>query len=222
MRVLLFTGPAIAGMFLGAGLGAQADKWIEGMALGGALGLLLGTFLRRLAPEDDPGEEDPVWTRYPHVRREMLKECLFLSLPIAGWIAGASLAPATEEAPPLWLTALGGSAAGLLIGGGLVWVVRVVFSLAFGKEAMGLGDAHMMAGVGAVLGWIDPVLAFFVAPFFGIAYAMGSPLLGRVLRTPRVLPYGPHLAMATLLIVYAKPVVEKVLGLIARTPINLP
>jgi len=100
--------------------------------------------------------------------------------------------------------------------------VRIVGTLVFGKEAMGLGDVHMMAGIGAVLGWMDPVIAFFLAPFSGILFTIAAPLLGKVLRTPRVLPYGPHLALATLVIVYAKPVVENLLGLIARTPINLP
>ena len=52
-----------------------------------------------------------------------------------------------------------------LVGGGVVWLVRIAGSLAFGKEAMGLGDVHLMAGVGACLGWIDPTLAVF-EPFF--------------------------------------------------------
>ena len=221
-RVLLFTGPAIAGMFLGAAIGTQFGRWVEGMAAGGGAGLLVGTFLRRLAPEDEPTDEDPVWTQYPHVRREMLKEAVFLALPIAGAAFGYAFAAGAAGSPPLWMVALGGSAAGVLIGGGVVWVVRVVFSLAFGKEAMGLGDVHMMAGIGAVLGWMDPVIAFFLAPFSGILFTIAAPLLGKVLRTPRVLPYGPHLALATLVIVYAKPLVENLLGLIARTPINLP
>ena len=32
----------------------------------------------------------------------------------------------------------------------------------------------LMAGVGAVIGWIDPTLAFFIAPFFGIAWVLGA------------------------------------------------
>lgn len=221
-RVLLFTGPAIAGMFLGAAVGMRIGRWVEGMAIGAAIGLLIGTFLRRLSPEDAPGDDDPVWTQYPHVRREMAKEALFLLFPIAGCLAGWMFSRGAVGTPPLWMLALGGSAAGVLIGGGVVWVVRVVFSLAFGKEAIGLGDVHMMAGVGAVLGWMDPTIAFFVAPFSGIAFALFAPLLGRVLKAPKVLPYGPHLAAATMLIVLAKPLIEKVLSMIARTPINLP
>ena len=49
----------------------------------------------------------------------------------------------------LWLVVLSGVLLGYLIGGGIVWAVRILGSLAFGKEAMGLGDVHLMAAVGA-------------------------------------------------------------------------
>ncbi len=136
--------------------------------------------------------------------------------PVSGAIV------ATAPGPALWLLALGASAMGALIGGGVVWGVRILGSLAFGKEAMGLGDVHLMAGVGAVLGWIDPVIAFFIAPFFGIAWALLGPLLGKLVKLPTVLPYGPHLALATVLVVYAKPLIESLLGLIFQSPVNLP
>ena len=39
-----------------------------------------------------------------------------------------------------------------------------------------------------MLGWIDPVLAFFIAPFFGIAWTVGAAMfIGMlVLRVPRL------------------------------------
>lgn len=230
VRVLLLTGPAIAGMALGATVGMRLGKWAMGMTLGAAIGLVVGVFLRRLAPDDAPSEHEPVWTRYPFVRREMWKELLFVSpivlLALAGWAWGMRLQGVGEEAvtsaPPLWLAALGGSVMGLLVGGGIVWGVRIVFSIAFKKEAMGLGDVHMMAGVGAALGWIDPLLAFFVAPFSGIALAAAGTVFPRLLKSARVLPYGPHLAVATLTLIYLKPLYEKLLEWILKSPINLP
>ena len=237
VRTLLLTGPAVAGMFAGTLLMAPAGNALPGLALGGALGLLLGAVLRsRVATPD--ASDAPLWAHYPHARREMVKECLFL-LPVVGlmvaglWLGLGRAAPVEEiaatgelvslaEPPPLWLTALGASAVGALVGGGVVWAVRILGSFAFGKEAMGLGDVHLMAGVGAVLGWADPLLAFFVAPFFGIAWAVLAPLLGKLVRLPTMLPYGPHLALATLLILYAKPAAEGLLTLVLRSPVNLP
>jgi len=85
---------------------------------------------------------------------------------------------------------------GYLVGGLCVWAVRILGTLAFGKEAMGLGDVHILAAVGAVTGWVVPVLAFFVAPFFGLLWALHL-WIGR---NQRELPYGPWLGAATLVV----------------------
>jgi leader peptidase (prepilin peptidase)/N-methyltransferase len=85
---------------------------------------------------------------------------------------------------------------GYLIGGLLIWGMRILGTLGFGKEAMGLGDVHLLAAVGAVTGWIVPSIAFFVAPIFGLGWAL---YLWRR-KGRRELPYGPWLAAATLVV----------------------
>ena len=87
-----------------------------------------------------------------------------------------------------------GSLFGLLVAGGMVWLTRILGTLAFGREAMGLGDVHLMAAAGAVLGWLGPVLAFFIAPFFGLLAA----ILIAVRRRQGELPYGPWLSLGLL------------------------
>ena len=71
--------------------------------------------------------------------------------------------------------------------------MRIFGTLAFGKEAMGLGDVHILAAVGAVTGWVIPSLAFFLAPLFGLLWAFF--LLIR--KGQRELPYGPWLSAGT-------------------------
>jgi len=230
LRALFFAGPIIAGMFTGLALGMRFGATNAFLAAGVGAGMLVGLLLRRLVPDEEPNESDPAWIHYPHARREMFKETLFLMIPAA--LAGVGyylFVPAVnpgQSPPPLWLSALGGSLFGLIVGGGLVWFIRITASIAFGKEAMGLGDVHLMAGVGASLGWIDPTLAFFIAPFFGIAWVIGAQVLSMLQRNadraPTALPYGPHLAMATIFIVLAKPLVETALTMIASRPIDLP
>ncbi len=94
------------------------------------------------------------------------------------------------------LLGCGSAIFGYLIGGLWVWGMRIFGTLGFGKEAMGLGDVHIMAAVGAVTGWIVPSVAFFVAPFFGLLWAMYL-WMGR---NQRELPYGPWLALASLVV----------------------
>jgi leader peptidase (prepilin peptidase)/N-methyltransferase len=81
----------------------------------------------------------------------------------------------------------------MLVGGFVVWITRILGTLAFGREAMGLGDVHLMGAVGAVLGAGAAVVAFFLAPFFGIVLAIYLLATG----TKKELPYGPYLSLGT-------------------------
>lgn len=184
-------------------------------ACGGMLGILIALFLLRIgklrysfADYDDYVKEDEPLAEYPHARREMRVELIFL-LPCmlglaAGYGLGALLHPA--GAPPEFLQAVGGALLGYLVGGGLIWAIRILGTLAFGREAMGLGDVHLLAAVGAVLGWFDPILIFFFAPFSGLIWAMLSTGLSKVFKmVRRQLPYGPHLAAATLVVLLCRP-----------------
>jgi len=140
-------------------------------------------------------------------RREILREVLFL-LPAFILAAGAyalvtkvpgigqewkSLADASSGPVGARINGLLSSLTGFLAGGLWIWGARIGGTLLFGKEAMGRGDIHIMAAVGAVTGWAVPAVAFFVAPFFGLIFA----LYLLVSRNQRELPYGPWLALAS-------------------------
>ncbi|MCP4379105.1 MAG: hypothetical protein GY794_23400 [bacterium] len=86
---------------------------------------------------------------------------------------------------------------GYLVGGAWIWAIRILGTLGFGKEAMGLGDVHILAAVGAVCGWITPSLVFFGAPMIALLWAMHLLASGK----QRELPYGPWLAVSTLVII---------------------
>ena len=232
-RVFLLTGPALALMFFGFALGASADRPFVGMGAGMAIGLVIGMALRRILGPKIGGaggaaSEDPMWLGYPHARREMVKELAFVALPalaFAGmwWFIAERGIPPLAADPPLWLRALAGSLLGYLAGGAVVWAVRIFGSLAFGKEAMGLGDVHLMAAVGAVLGWIDPTVAFFIAPALGLSWVVAAWAVAKSRgRAGSALPFGPHLAVASVMVVLGKPIVESILALILSRPINLP
>ena len=64
--------------------------------------------------------------------------------------------------------------AGAAVGSGLILLVRAGGTLVFGREAMGIGDAYLMAAVGAALGWEATVLVFFLAPFVALAYVFAA------------------------------------------------
>ena len=137
-------------------------------------------------------------------RLEACREVLFL-LPIIIFSAGAFWVSREVEAVRIWwanfsqypvVTGLLGSVWGYFAGCGIVWAVRILGTLGFGKEAMGLGDVHLMGAAGAVVGPLFVVLAFFIAPFFGLGWALFQMFFKKI----RQIPYGPFLSMGVFVV----------------------
>lgn len=144
-------------------------------------------------------------------RREVLREVLYL-LPAGVLALGAYLVltgiasvgaawaslvdPGRAGAAGSHVAAFQGAVCGYVVGGLWIWSARILGTLAFGKEAMGLGDVHLLAAVGAVTGWVVPSVAFFVAPVFGLLWAIYL----WAARNQRELPYGPWLAAASFVV----------------------
>ncbi|MGA1468384.1 MAG: prepilin peptidase [Phycisphaerales bacterium] len=157
---------------------------------------------------------------YPHARRECLREAWQIGLIVVGGVVGWVIGNRVEGVLlPDWLVALAAVGVGYLVGGAMVWGTRILGTFAFGREAMGLGDVHLLAAIGAVLGWADAVAVFLIAPFFGIAAAAISGLLAagwlggglkEAGRRGREIPYGPHLALAAAFVVLGRPIVVEV------------
>jgi leader peptidase (prepilin peptidase)/N-methyltransferase len=119
-------------------------------------------------------------------------------------------------AVPAWigehphLHGLAVSLAGFVIGGGSVWVVRILGQLVLRQEAMGFGDVILMAMIGAFLGWQPVLIAFFIAPACAMVMLAGQILIGlvaccfgRQVPVDRMIPYGPYLSLGAVLTVLA-------------------
>ena len=91
---------------------------------------------------------------------------------------------------PVWGLATG--LTGWVLGGAIGWLARILFTLVLGKEALGMGDVHILAAAGAVAGWPVAWLGFFLAA----PLALGAVGVIALRRQSRTLPYGPWLALA--------------------------
>jgi leader peptidase (prepilin peptidase)/N-methyltransferase len=146
-----------------------------------------------------PGASSPDEPQFNH-RLESLREIVFL-LPV---IVCSILAFAILARAKWWGDVLShpvvagffGSLFGYFIGCATVWTTRILGTLGFGKEAMGLGDVHLMGAAGAVVGPVMVVIAFFIAPFFGLGWALFQMIFKKI----RQIPYGPFLSSAVLTI----------------------
>ena len=90
------------------------------------------------------------------------------------------------------------SIVGLIVGGGTVWIIRILGHWAFGREAMGFGDVILMAMIGSFLGWQASLMVFFlVAP----VCALIATAITFTFRSTREIPFGPYLSVGALLVV---------------------
>ena len=104
--------------------------------------------------------------------------------------------PAWVRLHPHW-HGLALSLAGIVVGGGVVWIVRAVGFRMLHREAMGFGDVVLMAMIGSFIGWQATLIVFFLAPVCALL-VVGATLL---FRREREMPYGPYLSLATLVVI---------------------
>ena len=85
---------------------------------------------------------------------------------------------------------------GLVVGGGVLYLVAVAGDWLFKKESMGGGDNKMAAMLGAFLGWQKVIYIFFAGAVIGLVVSIVLMLLSKRIRSTRVVPFGPFLALA--------------------------
>lgn len=92
------------------------------------------------------------------------------------------------------------SLSGLAVGFGLLGLVRLLGTMAFKREAMGMGDVFLMGAIGAIFGPVAVVFTIVLSSLFGsIAgfslIALSKTKLGRYLE----IPYGPFICLGCLI-----------------------
>jgi len=151
------------------------------------------------AKKSEPPFGDEPWFNH---RLEAFREIVFLAPIIACAVVAHAILTRPGAVATWWTGLFGvpavagflGSLFGYFVGCAVIWATRIFGTLGFGKEAMGLGDVHLMGAAGAVIGPVTVVVAFFVAPFFGLGWALFQMFFKKI----RQIPYGPFLSLAVL------------------------
>ncbi len=121
-------------------------------------------------------------------------------ISLGGCVAGlilSGLIPQLQETSNPW-QALINSLLGLVFGGGLLLVIALVGSFILRKEAMGMGDIKLVAGMGAFLGWQAPLFIIAVSSVLGSVIGIGM-MIRKQKRWGLKMPFGPFLAMAAVI-----------------------
>jgi leader peptidase (prepilin peptidase)/N-methyltransferase len=137
----------------------------------------------------------------------VIPDALTLGLGIAG-VALSALVPALQgQASGLFAldSVRAGTAAaeGLCLGSGLVLWTAILGTAALKKEAMGLGDALLVGGIGAFCGWKGAIFALFGGAGVGVVWFAFAFCLRPWRKAPAAelgfgmrVPFGPMLAIA--------------------------
>jgi len=90
---------------------------------------------------------------------------------------------------------------GSLVGWWLPWIVGLVGTIVFKRNAMGYGDVKLFCGLGAFLGPFGTLVAFALATVVGTCIGIPARFLG----AGREMPFGPSLAIGAVLTVALGP-----------------
>lgn len=90
---------------------------------------------------------------------------------------------------------------GIVVGGGVLLGVALIYHLVTGTEGMGGGDVKLLAMIGAFLGWKGVAFTLFGASTFGALVGIGfMVILGK--KAKYALPFGPFLAIGALIYIF--------------------
>jgi leader peptidase (prepilin peptidase)/N-methyltransferase len=86
---------------------------------------------------------------------------------------------------------LGQSLLGVLVGGGILWLLGIIGDFIFKKESMGGGDVKLLAMIGAFLGWKMALLTLPLASVIGAVVGV----VIKIRTKESAIAFGPYLAM---------------------------
>lgn len=93
------------------------------------------------------------------------------------------------------------SVLGILIGGGVLYVIGELFRLIRHKEGMGGGDVKLLAMIGAWMGWKFLPMVILLSSLAGTLIGGGCLLLGGRKLSEKI-PFGPFLVLGSLLCLF--------------------
>jgi len=121
-----------------------------------------------------------------------------LEITVTGFLVGFALCmwyPQLRgpEIATRWL-ALGQIGLAFIAGGGLLLLVRWLGGLYFKREALGLGDVHLMFMLAMFLNWPQILLVIFLSALIGSVGGISAKLIMRKTHWRFEIPFGPYLA----------------------------
>lgn len=120
------------------------------------------------------------------LEHQLLPDAVTLPGTAVGLIASLFLPPGIRDA-----------VIGIIVGGGVLWLIGEAYFRYAGQEGMGGGDVKMLAMIGAFLGWQQVIVTLVFSSFAGSIVGLAL-MVTRRGGMKYALPYGTFLALAAL------------------------
>jgi leader peptidase (prepilin peptidase)/N-methyltransferase len=89
---------------------------------------------------------------------------------------------------------------GLGLGYGFIVLANLIYRTVRGRDGVGMGDAKLLGGAGAWVGWAGLPFVVLIASAAGIVYVAGLRLVGKPVTGTHALPFGPFLCAAIMIV----------------------
>lgn len=103
------------------------------------------------------------------------------------------------------------SLVGLVFGGGLILLIRVLGGKVYRKEVMGMGDVFLTAMIGAFIGFPSIIIAIFIAAVTGALVGLAY-LISTHQHRESPIPFGPFLSIGGMAIVLFNKLISSILS----------
>ena len=87
---------------------------------------------------------------------------------------------------------------GGMVGYAVIWIIIYIYKVVKKIEAMGLGDAKLMGGIGLLFGWQSIPFVLFTASFLGLIFVIPS-LIKKKRNLKSQIPFGPFIIAGSLI-----------------------
>ena len=94
------------------------------------------------------------------------------------------------------------SITGIVVGGGVLWIIAKLYEVIRKQEGLGLGDVKLMAMIGAFLGWRAIFFVFLFSSLFASILGIFLMIFSRY-KLHSALPYGPFIVLGALLYLFS-------------------
>ncbi len=111
---------------------------------------------------------------------------------IAVGLIGAAINPERPFMPAIW---------GVIVGGGFLWAIAILYAIFRKQEGMGGGDIKLLAWIGAVLGWTSVPFVIICSSLVGSLVGL-SLVLKRKQGMSHAIPFGPYLSLAAIFYIF--------------------